>query len=266
MSELNNVDTFLKKIAAGGVCVGCAITLSDPSISEIIAGAGYDFTWIDLEHSPLTLESALNHVIAVRGTQTAPFIRVPWNDPVLIKPVLEFAPAAVIVPMVRTAEEAARAVSACKYPPAGVRGFGPRRGIGFGSMNSRAYLASADRQTLVMIQIEHVDAVKNIEQIVATPGIDGVCIGPNDLSGSMGKLCQHDDPEVCAAITRVLRATRQLGKLAGIAGMSDPKPLEMCLEAGAQWLTPSVDWGNLFAHGCATLKSVRAAHEKRSST
>ncbi len=133
-------------------------------------------------------------MIAVRSTQTAPFIRVPRNDPVLIKPVLEFAPAPVIVPMVRTAEEAARAVSACKYPPAGVRSFGPRRGIGFGSMNSRAYLASTDRQTLVTIQLEHVDAVKNIEQIVATPSIDGVCVGPNDLSGTMGKLCQHHDP------------------------------------------------------------------------
>ena len=99
-----------------GVCIGCP----DPAVSELFAGAGYDFSWIDTEQNPLSLRETLGHVMAARGTQMAPIVRVPWNDPVRIKPILEMEPAGIIMPMVRTAEEAARAVWACKYPPVGM--------------------------------------------------------------------------------------------------------------------------------------------------
>jgi 2-keto-3-deoxy-L-rhamnonate aldolase RhmA len=259
MSDVNNLDQFRKTIAAGRVCIGSGVALSDPLISELTAEAGYDFTWIDLEHSPLTLQAALGHVMAVRGTKTAPFIRVPWNDPVLIKPVLELNPAAIIVPMVRTAEEAARAVSACKYPPAGIRGFGPCRGVRFGAVNTAEYLATADSRTLVMLQIEHLDAVRNLEQILQVPGVDGICVGPNDLSGSMGKLGQTTDPQVRAAVMQILRTTRSAGKMPGLATGFDPESFRIWLDCGVQWICLGADWINLFTQSRSILTGAREA-------
>ena len=101
---MNSIESFRSRIAEGGVCVGTCITFCDPAVSELIAEAGYDFTWIDMEHGPIDIHSALRHVMAVRGTDTAPFIRVPWNDLNVIKPILDLAPAAVIVPQIRTAD------------------------------------------------------------------------------------------------------------------------------------------------------------------
>jgi 2-dehydro-3-deoxyglucarate aldolase/4-hydroxy-2-oxoheptanedioate aldolase len=255
---MNNLEKFRSKIAAGQTCFGCGISFSDASVSELLAEAGYDFVWIDLEHSTLSLESALNHVMVLRGSDTAPFVRVPWNDPVLLKPVLELQPAAVIVPMVRTVEEAKAAVSACKYPPAGVRGFGPRRGIRFGAMATAEYLAGADQQTSVMLQVEHVDALSNLKNMLAVPGVDGVCVGPNDLSGSMGKLGQVDDLEVRTAIGRIIRTTRDAGKLAGIACGFDPPTVKHWIDCGAQWINIGGDWINLFAQSRTVLAGARA--------
>ncbi len=176
--SLNNIEKFKEKISRGQTCVGVAISFADPAVSELFGDAGYDFTWIDMEHCPIDPHMALGHVMAVRGTDTAPFIRVPWNDPVLIKPLLEFEPAGIIVPLIRTAEEATLAVEACKYPPKGRRGFGPRRGVKFGGLDTRAYIEEADSRTLVIVQIEHIDAVRHIESILAVPGLDAVCIRP----------------------------------------------------------------------------------------
>jgi 2-keto-3-deoxy-L-rhamnonate aldolase RhmA len=172
--------------------------------------------------------------------------------------VLELVPAAVIVPMVRTPEEAARAVAACKYPPAGVRGFGPSRGIRFGAIPTSEYLATADSQTLVMLQIEHIEALSCLERIIQTPGVDGICVGPYDLSGSMGKLGDVDDPEVRAATVQVIRATRRSGKLAGLATGFDPGSFERWLDAGAQWINIGTDWDQLFAQSHSMLEAARS--------
>ena len=119
--DINNLEKFKAKMALGRMCVGTVITLSDPAVSELAGDAGMDFTWIDAEHAPHTIESVMGHIMALRGTGCAPLVRVAWNDPVILKPVLDLAPAGVIIPMVCTADEAKRAVAACKYPPAGIR-------------------------------------------------------------------------------------------------------------------------------------------------
>ena len=129
---INNIDRFKAKIARGELCVGTSITFTDPAISELVGDAGYDFTWIDMEHCPIDISTALNHVMAVRGTGAAPFVRVPAGDPIIIKPVLELHPAAIIAPQVQTVADVEKVVAACKYPPVGIRGFGPRRGRRFG--------------------------------------------------------------------------------------------------------------------------------------
>src|SRR5436190_23939488 len=123
---MHNADKLREKLTRGQVCLGTGITFADAAVTEALCRV-FDFVWIDLEHTPLSLESVQGHLMATKGTDVAPLVRVPWNDPVLIKPVLDLGAAGVIVPMVRTPEDVARAVAACRYPPAGVRGYGPRR-------------------------------------------------------------------------------------------------------------------------------------------
>jgi len=138
--------------------------------------------------------------MATKGSNTTALVRVPWNDPVLIKPVLDIGAEGIVIPMVRNAEEARRAVAACLYPPAGIRGFGPRRPNNFGRIAGPEYCKSANESILIIPQLEHIDAVKNIEAIASVPGISAIVIGPNDLSGSMGLMAQSRHPDVVAAI------------------------------------------------------------------
>ena len=254
---MNNSDLFRKRIRSGKICVGMAITFNDPAVSELAAEAGYDFTWIDMEHSPLDMPATLGHVMALRGTKTAPFVRVRSNDVNVIKPVLDFAPAAIIIPAVNSAGEARAAVRACKYPPQGVRGYGPRRGQRYGAVSQQEYLATADQQTLVIVQIEHIEAVKNLDAILAVPGLDGICLGPNDLSGSMGKLGKADDPKVVQIIDSVIEKVRRTEIFTGVSTGYHPDTLPVWIEKGVQWINLNVDWLNLFTQSKSVVDAVR---------
>ena len=265
MAAINNIERFKQRIREGHVCVGTCVSLSDPAVSELIAEAGYDFTWIDSEHGPLDTLTILGHLMALRGTDAAPFVRVRCNDVNIIKPIMDLAPAAIIVPLVKSGQEALQAVQACKYPPVGVRGYGPRRGQYFGGISEEDYLETADDQTMVLVQIEHVEAVKNLDEILAVPGLDGVCLGPKDLSGSMGKLGQIADKEVAAAIDTVIDKVKRTDLLLGVAGGYDPKTLPVWLEKGIQWISLNTDWANMFIYSKMVAEAVRECELKRSS-
>ena len=252
MNCVNHLDLFRNKIAEGKLCLGTGITFIDPAISELVGEVGFDFTWIDMEHGPYGLQTALNHVTAVRGTGTAPFVRVPYNHVDEIKRVLDLAPAAVVVPNVKSPEEAERAVAACRYPPRGVRGYGPRRGQRYGMVSQADFLAQVEDEPLVILQIEHIDAVNCIDQIVAIPGIDSICVGPNDLSGSMGKLGEVHDPDVSAAMDTIANHTRSAGLLLGTSTFYSEENFARWLERGAHWMGLSVDW----AHLCTALRDL----------
>ena len=242
--QINNLEIFKEKLGKE-LCLGMVITLTDHVVSEVAGDAGFDFTWIDMEHAALNIETTMAHVMAVRGTECAPFVRVPVNEPWVIKTVLDIAPAAVIIPMVNSAEEARAAVAACKYPPVGIRGCGVRRATGYGKMPFDEYLKVSKSEPMVIIQIEHIDAVKNLDEILKVPGIDSICVGPCDLSGSMGKLNQLDDPEVNAVIDEVCRKTLEAGLLLGTAGLSQ----ESCIKRGIQWVAVAGDCGMIAASG-----------------
>ena len=256
---MNNVDTFRKRIRDGKICVGTGITFSDPAVSELFAEAGYDFTWIDMEHAPLELSVVLGHVMALRGTQAAPFVRVRCNDVNVIKPVLDLAPAGIIIPLVNTAAEAEAAARACKYPPRGIRGYGPRRGQRFGMLSQPEYLAKADKQTLVIIQIEHIEAVKNLDAILAVSGIDAICLGPNDLSGSLGKLGQLQDAEVAGAIDTVIKKVRKTKILMGVSTGYNPKTFPVWIEKGIQWINLNADWVNMIDHSKMIIDAAKGS-------
>ena len=243
---INNVDRFKEKIARGELCIGTTVSFTDPAISELIVDAGYDFTWIDMEHCPIDIHTALCHVIAVRGTDAAPFIRVPSTDPVQIKPILELHPAAIIVPQVQAVTDVEQAVAACKYPPVGIRGFGPRRGRHFGGQPYSEYLIDADEQIMVIVQIEHIHAVEAIDDILAVDNLDGLCIGFNDLAGSMGLSGQVNHPRVIAATEEVIKKTRQTDKTIGIAMGHDRQAITHWLDRGLQWISLGGDFNLLY--------------------
>jgi 2-dehydro-3-deoxyglucarate aldolase/4-hydroxy-2-oxoheptanedioate aldolase len=259
--SINNNQKFKDKIRKGQVCVGSVITFSDPAVSELFAEAGYDFTWIDMEHHPIDLQTALTHVMAVRGTDTAPFIRVQSNDPVTIKPVLELEPAGIIVPQIRTAEDVALAVQACKYPPAGIRGYGPRRGIKFGGVEIGTYLQDADERIMVFVQIEHIDAVNNLDAILATPGLDGICLGLNDLSGSMGLLGQPTHPDVVKAVDTTIEKVSKTALFLGLATGYHAETVRSWIAKGIQWICLNGDHVNMYLYSKMVIDEVRVLRE-----
>jgi len=203
------------RLAEGKVILGSWLSFYDPAVAEIMVQAGFDWLSIDSEHAPLSLNLIENMLIAFRGTHTVPIIRVAWNDPVLIKQALDMGPDGLIIPSVNTAEEARRAVLACKYPPQGIRGVGPRRAAAYGA-EMLEYLGQANERILIVVQIEHIKAVENIEEILKVDGIDVAFVGPADLTASLGLLPEFGHPRVQEAIERVLAKCLEAGLPFGI--------------------------------------------------
>lgn len=241
--ELNGLEHFLRKIRQGQMLLGCCITLDDPAVSEIAAEAGMDFCWIDCEHGILDRRAVMEHLMALRGTGCAPLIRVPVCDHTEIKKVIDLAPAGIIVPMVNTAEQAALAVAACRYPPEGNRGCGFRRGFRYGAEEFAVYWENSRHDPLVIAQIEHIEAVKNLGRILTVPGLDGICIGPGDLSASCGCPMCFDAPELARLLDEICRQVHDAGKLLGAYSETDR---ENWRRRGVQWLGVSNDTGALF--------------------
>jgi 2-keto-3-deoxy-L-rhamnonate aldolase RhmA len=238
---MDSAKRFLEKMRQGDFCLGTAISFSDPTVSEALCGL-LDFVWIDMEHNPLTLEAVQAHIMATKGSDTVPLVRVPWNDPVIIKPVLDIGAAGIIVPMIRTADEVRLAVAACRYPPEGIRGFGPRRPSNYGRIGGPEFCKAANEAMITIVQVEHIDAVRNLDEILAVPGLSGIVIGSNDLSGSMGHMGEPRHPEVLEAVETVIAKTRKTDRFVGIAIGEDPDLLASWVEKGAQWLSMGNDY------------------------
>lgn len=212
-----------KMLKEGKPVVGLTVTVPSAEIAVQAASLGFDFLWIEMEHSAITLESARNVILATQGTRTVPFVRVPVNELWTAKRALDIGALGVIFPFTSTPELARQAVAACKYPPNGLRGSGP----GLASMRWPApggYADFADKNAMVIIIIEQKQAVDRIDEILDVPGIDVAFIGPNDLSHSYG-FRGRQTPEVEAAISKVLAAARKhnipVGRTAGAADIND---------------------------------------------
>lgn len=181
--------------------IGTLLTLPSPEIAELCAQAGFDWLFLDMEHGALDWDDVQRMVQAV-GERCACLVRVPGIERVWISRVLDIGVAGLIVPQVNTAEDAARAVQFAKYPPQGTRGVGLARAQGYGARLAE-YLQAANEATSIVIQIETAAAAQNVEAIAAVQGVDALLIGPFDLSTSIGKAGQFDDPEFQTAVARV---------------------------------------------------------------
>ena len=236
MSKLS----FKARLHSGEHLVGAWITLTDPCVTEMLCGSGFDFLIIETEHTPQSIETIQRHIMATKGSDTVPIVRVPASDPVLIKPVLDAGAVGVLVPQVSTGEDARRAVAACLYPPAGIRGFGARRPTNYGR-ETAAYIDRANRDMVVWAQIEHINAVNDIDAILAVPGLDAVCTGQYDLAASMGFLEQVGHPKVIEAIERVIARARQAGVPVGHMLGTDPGIAYDWIRRGAQFVSVGQD-------------------------
>ena len=170
--------------------IGTHISMTDSIVSEMLGRLGYDFIWIDTEHSEMSYTNLRNHLTAVNAGGTPTLVRVSMNDYNHVKRVMEMGPDAILFPMINTPEEADAAMQFCMYPPQGRRGFGPLRAVNYGIEDLDAYITAANENTCRFIQIETETAVRNLPRIVKNPYIDGYFFGPCDLSGSIGELNQ----------------------------------------------------------------------------
>jgi len=207
---------FRDRLRAREVLIGSVLATPSPECAEILAASGLDWLFIDTEHGPGGPLEA-QRLLQAAGGAAAGIVRVPVAADPWIKKVLDIGADGVIAPQVNSAADARRVVSLARYPPAGTRGVGMARAQGYGSDAGR-YLESANERVAVIVQAEHIEAVRNIEAIVAVEGVDGVLVGPYDLSASLGRPGALDHPEVVAAIDRVLGACLDAGMAAGIFG------------------------------------------------
>lgn len=196
--------SFRQRLREGRPLIGALLQIPLPEVAEIFVTAGYDWLFVDLEHSPMDPREALDILTAV-DHRVPCVVRVPWNDEAHIKKALDIGATGIIVPLVNTEADARLAVGRCKYPPQGVRSVGITRAQRF-DLDFDDYMRRANEEVAVIVQIEHVEAARNIDAILDVPGIDGVFVGPFDLSGSMGKPGRINDPEVQEAIRQIIRA------------------------------------------------------------
>ncbi len=197
--------------------IGMHINLNDVAVGRIAGLAGYDFVWIDMEHSNLSLDVLLAHIIAIRAGGTNVIVRVPQDDLTYTKKVLEMGVDGIIFPMIRSAEEANRQISNTLYPPYGTRGFGPMHAVGYGFDSTDDYIRNTVDNVCRFIQIEHIDAVKNLDEIMKNEYIDGYIFGPCDLSGSIRELGQVYAPGTTALIRDCVTRLKAAGKYVGVS-------------------------------------------------
>jgi 4-hydroxy-2-oxoheptanedioate aldolase len=209
------VNALKRSLRAGRAQIGLWSSLSSHISVEVLAGSGFDWLLLDTEHSPNDLPMLHTQLMAMVGGSASAIVRPAWNDPVLIKRILDLGAQSLLIPMVQDAEEARRAVAATRYPPHGIRGMGTIiRANHFGRVKD--YLARVNDELCVIVQIETQKALGNLAAIAAVEGVDCLFIGPSDLSADMGYLGQSGHPVVKAAIDAAIGQIRGAGKVAGI--------------------------------------------------
>jgi 4-hydroxy-2-oxoheptanedioate aldolase len=243
------LDKIRNALVTGTASFGSWIAIADSVAAEVLGKAGYDWAILDTQHGGVNLDNLLPLLQALELGGTAGLVRVGWNDPMQIMRAMDLGAAGVIVPLVSTPAQALIAAQAIRYPPHGIRSYGPVRNY---------YAAGADKgEPLCFVMIETAEALDNLDAITATPGVDGVFVGPVDLALSLGLGLALTMPEqVLAIMDDVIAACRCHGKIAGVAalGLANAKVLA---ERGANFLTISSDIGLLRRGAAADLAQAR---------
>lgn len=231
---------FKEALAKGERQIGCWMSFADGQIAEIMGTCGFDWLVIDGEHAPNDIRSIRDQLIALTASPSHPVVRVPVGETWMIKQVLDAGAQTVLVPIVESADQARELVRACHYPPKGVRGVGATaaRATMFGSVSE--YIQTADQEVCLLVQVENRAGIDALDEILQVEGIDGVFIGPADLSTDMGHQGNSAHPEVRAAIADAITRIKAAGTAPGILGVSE-EATQAYLDMGAQFLAVGID-------------------------
>lgn len=230
---------FKRALAAGNQQIGLWMSLASPSATEVAAGAGFDWLLLDMEHSPNELPDIAHHLRAAEGGTAEPVVRVPWNEPVIVKRLLDIGARTLLFPFVQSAEEAQRAVAATRYPPQGIRGFaGTTRANRYGRV--AGYAQKAAEEICILVQCETRKAVADIAAIAAVDGVDGIFIGPSDLAADMGHLGNTQHAEVQAAILDAGKRIKAAGKAPGFLSVREDESRRV-LDGGFLFVAVNTD-------------------------
>ncbi len=247
-----------EKIDAGEPVLGAWLALPDTHSAELMSRLGFDWATIDMQHGLVDYQRAAAMLQAMTASDTTPIVRVPWNEPGIIGKMLDVGAHGIIIPMVNTRAEAEAAAAACRYPPLGRRSFGPFRA---GMLYGGTYLADANEQVLCMPMIETRQALDNLDEILSVPGVDGIYVGPSDLSVSLGlsPAPDHDDEVFTSAIDRILAGCERHGVFAGVAGTVVQAPKR--IRQGFRFVEVARDSGSMARAAIQDLRKVRASLE-----
>jgi 2-keto-3-deoxy-L-rhamnonate aldolase RhmA len=246
--------TFRDQLKQGKPLMGTFLTLSSPEVAEILAGVGMDWLLIDMEHAPFSMRDVQQILQAING-QCPCIVRVPQGNEEWIKRILDTGADGLLLPHVNSAGQAGQIVQYCKYPPDGIRSVGLSRAHKYG-LRFQEYVARANDEIAVIIQVEDIEAVKNINTITAVTGVDAIFIGPYDLSGSMAKLGQVQDPEVRDQIEKVRQACMKAGMPLGIFGV-DSDAVRPYIDLGFTMIAIGTDTQMLIRSARMELDKVR---------
>ena len=246
--------SFLERLRNGDLLLGTILTLPSPEIAELLSRAGFDWFFIDMEHTSLNVKD-VQRILQAAGEALPCLVRVPAMDEAWIKKVLETGPSGIIVPHVDTPEEVEKILRWCKYPPEGTRSAGISRAQHYG-LNLQDYMDKANRMLPVVPQVEHKKAVDNLEEIVKVPGLETVFVGPYDLSGSLGKLGKVNDPEVIEIIRKVQTTCARAGIVTGIFGV-DENAVKPYIDRGYSLIAVGTDTSYISKSAGQILRSLR---------
>jgi 4-hydroxy-2-oxoheptanedioate aldolase len=251
------INQALESWRKGRQTIGGWLSLGNAYSAELMAHLGFDWLCIDMQHGLIGYEDLKHMLPAISTTAVTPLVRVPWNDPAVIMKALDAGAYGVIVPMINSRQEALAAVAACRYPPEGQRSFGPIRAALYAG---KGYAQEANSQIACIAMIETRHALDALDEIVTTPGLDGVYIGPADLALALGlaPLGDNSDPAHAAAITRIFETCRAHGLAVGIHTWSEAYTRRY-LKQGFQFVTLGSDSGFMARMAAAELQAVRKA-------
>ena len=232
---------FRQDLVARKRLVGCWCSLANPVTTEVLGLAGFDWLLLDAEHAPNDVTTLIPQLLALKDSPSAPVVRPPWNDTVIIKRLLDAGFYNFLIPFVESADEARRAVAATRYPPAGIRGVSvSQRHNRFGTIPD--YLATVNDNIAVMVQIESAPGLAAADAIAAVDGVDGVFVGPSDLAAALGHLGNAAHPDVQTAIREIFERTKTRGKACGILAPVETDARRY-LEWGADFVAVGSDLG-----------------------
>lgn len=252
------MNTLKSKLRRKELTIGSWITLAHPGVAEIMARAGFDWLVVDLEHSAITIGQAADLIRIIDLCGSVPLVRLSCNDAVQIKRVMDAGAHGIIVPMVNTVEEAENAVSAVCYPPEGKRGVGLARAQGYGNW-FHEYKEWVNRESVIVVQVEHVDSVRNLKDILAVERIDGFIVGPYDLSGSLGIPGEFENELMIGAMSEIKKSMQNSPKVSGYH-VVEPEIAQLMerVKEGYRFLAYSVDFRMLDSCCRLALKDLRS--------